>query len=171
MAKLNRCIIAQCSNENLSQMLIDSGATHHFFYSRPSFKSYEKGEVEEVKSSSGLSTIVWKGQVWLLIDDGIYVQAYYTPHFSTNIWSVSLLSEKYNIGFTTYFPARDVVSTCFITRKQTKKLVESIKVNDDLFSIPHSPQKYEKCQAIELRAKSCLPTSFRYSVCCDQSRS
>lgn len=86
------CVIAQWSSEKAKEMLIDSGATHYFFYSKKSsLISCEEVEGRIVKYASGLLVIVGNWQAWLPIDGGICVQSYQTPHFSTNIWSVELL--------------------------------------------------------------------------------
>jgi len=78
---------------------IDSGATHHFFHDRNSFETYTSISQEPVIGATGISEIIGKGIIRLPIDNGIYVEAYHAPKFSSNILSVGLLQKQYDITF------------------------------------------------------------------------
>lgn len=96
---------------------------------------YEKIKDEVVNYAYGVSTIIGKGTDRLLFDDGITVQAYHSPKFSTNIISVGKICEKLNILFTSDRPAHNGVRTCFIYKRETKKIVYEAKIKNKLYHI------------------------------------
>lgn len=86
MAKIKfRRNIAQVSDEKLADAYIDSGATHRFFFSRLMLTTYTAIAEEPVKGATGLTKIVGKGMVQLPINNGMIVEAYHAPGFSSNI--------------------------------------------------------------------------------------
>lgn len=102
MKKLKvRSSLAQANDQKNSDAIIDSGATHHFFHSKKSFESYQEITTEKVKGSSGISSIMGKGNVSLLIDGSLVMEAFNTPFFSSNIISVGKISQLYDITFKT----------------------------------------------------------------------
>ena len=126
-----RSTIARCDAKKSPNVLIDSGASHHFFFSKKAFVTYAKIQQEVVKSAYGNSMTVGKGTVSLPISEhGIIVEAYHTPKFSANILSVSLLTEKFDIFFTT---SSTQMSTCQILSKKDGKILKSISIQDGLY--------------------------------------
>lgn len=92
-----RSNVAKLKNEKVDEGYIDTGATHHFFHRRSMFQQYESINPEKVSVAHGNSMFVGKGMVQVPIGDGIHVEAYHAPEFSSNILASHLLSEMYNI--------------------------------------------------------------------------
>lgn len=82
--------IANSYPSETPEELIDSGATHHIFFSRSSFYSYERNQAKTVIAESRKSRFVEKGEVLLLVSGGITVKAYRPLFFSSNVLSVGL---------------------------------------------------------------------------------
>lgn len=82
---------------NFTDGIIDSGGSHHLFYSRLSFKDYNQMVKEPIKYASGQSFIVGHGSFVLPIAVGAIVIDYNAPQFSTNIIYAGQLSDKSNI--------------------------------------------------------------------------
>lgn len=136
MAKLKfRSSVAQVGIEKTHDALIDSGGTHHFFHSRQFFNSYESMNKEDVLSASGTSIIIGKGDVWIPLPVGMFVEAYHTPHFPANILSVEMISKQFNTLFTSDPPAKDGICTCFIVQKRSNNIVYSAEIDDGLFKM------------------------------------
>lgn len=92
-----RSSVAVVDKNKTADMLIDSGGTHHFFHSISSFVQYERVHTKDVMSALGLSIIVGKGLIRTPLDKDTLVEAYHTPHFSTNILAVSKLTKNFDI--------------------------------------------------------------------------
>lgn len=95
--------------------LIDSGGTRHFFHDRSSFINFQSIDEEIVKSASATSKIVGNGELIFTIVGVVMVEAYHTPHFSTNIISVGLLTKRFKVRFTCHKLAKDNKSNCLIS--------------------------------------------------------
>lgn len=136
MARLKfRSSIAQVSNEKTHDALIDSEGTHHFFHSRYMFCSCQTMSKKDVLSASGMSIIVEKGDVFIPLHGGMFLEAFQTPHFSANNISVGQLSKHFNTLFTTDPPAKNDVSTCFIMLKGSDTTVYSSEIQDGLYKL------------------------------------
>lgn len=59
--------------------------THHLFHSKKYFVSYERVEPMTVESAINSSKIVGKGQIYLPVLGGMYIEAYQTPDFAEDI--------------------------------------------------------------------------------------
>lgn len=93
MAKVKyQTTVAEIWKSKSSDMLIDSGAMHHF-HDRYLFRNFETLKPREVQSASGMSEIVGKGQVFVPIGTGFLVDALFTPNFCSHIISVSMLKK------------------------------------------------------------------------------
>lgn len=135
MAKIKfRTSIATSKDMNSFHCLIDSGATHHFFRLREAFLSYKNFPKQEALSASGPSIIVGKGEFKLQVNKGIVVEAYHAPHFTTNNLSVDLLSQKYDILFSSTTTESDTSCFCIISRQEDKSEVARISMEDGGFS-------------------------------------
>lgn len=98
MAKIKfRSNVAELSEEKSPDAYFDSGATHHFFYHRSSFISYTDIEETPVRGASTITKVVGKRLVKLSIGNGIKVEAYQAPKFSSNIISLGILYDDYDI--------------------------------------------------------------------------
>ena len=117
MAKVKfRSMVAQVADEKTSDAYIDSGATHHFFHSRSVFINYSPVTEEPVKAAAGVAKIAGKGLVRLPVNNGMLVEAYHAPKFSSNILSVRLLQKNFEVLFSESirgYPA------CYFLRKGT----------------------------------------------------
>ncbi len=80
--------IAEVSEGKCSKAYIDSGAIHHFFHNRSVFSSYTQTDEEPVKGVAGITKIVGKGLVQIPNSNGMIVDAYHSPAFSSNILAV-----------------------------------------------------------------------------------
>lgn len=63
--------------------LIDSEATHHFFFSHDSCTRYKQIEHETVEATSENARIVGKGYVWIPLTKGIFIEAIHVRSFSS----------------------------------------------------------------------------------------
>ena len=88
MAKVKfRSTIAEVDAKKSGEMLIDSGGTHHFFHDRSLFRDFKDIEPKQVLLASGSSEISGTGKVWIPLNGGMWIAAFYTPNFSTHILS------------------------------------------------------------------------------------
>ncbi len=71
-----------------------------------------------------------KGDVKLLIVDGILIKAYHTPMFSANISSAALLSDRYEVFFALSIMNN---SACLIMRKRTFGIVAEYPLRGRLY--------------------------------------
>lgn len=124
MAKIKfKSTLEKFNDEKEPNALIDSGGTHHFFYSKSSFETYEEIPSKKVKSAAGQSSIVGRGTVRLPIDDGITVEAFHAPLFSWNILSVGKLSYMYDITLSTEINNSEKTSFCIFKRKGSASVI------------------------------------------------
>ena len=132
MARIKyRSTVATCGEEKSKDTLIDSGGSHHFFHNKRSFIEYQSVKNKDVQAAAEMSTIVGKGKVFIPLGGGYLVEAYHTPYFQANILSVGLLTRRFNTLFTMDPPARNFISTCIITQRNTNKIVEMVEIGDD----------------------------------------
>ena len=102
MAKIKfRTNIGEVYEEKSFDAYIHSGAIHHFFYSWSIFVNYSVMNDEPVRGTTGIAKVVEKSMVWLLINNSIFIQAYYAPKFDPNILAVRLLSKDFEVLFST----------------------------------------------------------------------
>ena len=139
MAKAKfRSKIACLSTEKTNDAYIDSGASHHFFFLRSAFITYSPISNETVRAASESTNLVGKGTVFIPIDGGIIVEGYHAPSFSSNILSVGLLKDNFDVLFSKTF--RDFPG-CFFLRHKTLELIHSIRERDGLFAISLSTKR------------------------------
>ena len=138
-----RSKIAEFSETKNPNAYVGSGATHYFFYRRSSFSTYETIKEENVQGANATSKIVGKGTVTLPIGDGINVEAYHAPKFSSNIISVEWLQKNFEIVFS---ESISVYPGCLFMKKGTMSIIDEVKLKDDLYplilSIPN-PKSYQ----------------------------
>ena len=91
--------VAQVSTEKSDQALIDSGATHHFVHDKKLFDNYESITEAVVNTADGESRVVGKGLVNISLGSKIVATAYYAPGFKNHILATHLLSETYEVVF------------------------------------------------------------------------
>lgn len=104
MAKVKfRTSIATFRKDKQEDAYVDSGATHNFFHRRSSFLSYENIDQETVEAANGTSLLLGKGIVWISVNGGMHVEAFHAPHFRSNIVAVGVLSEDFDVLFSSSF--------------------------------------------------------------------
>ena len=133
-----RSTVATVSKNKSDTSLVDSGGTHHFFHSKTFFRKYEVMYKTNVQSATETSIIAGKGQVFLPIYGGVYVEAYHTPHFAENVLSVSFLSRMFDLLFSSYGSIHDHV-TYYFKQKGTTRISDTIQEEDSLFGLNVSP--------------------------------
>ena len=139
MAKMKyRSNIAEVFDEKSSDAYIDSGATHHFFHRRSAFISYSEMNEEPVRGATGFTKIVGKGTVRLPIDNGMIVEAYHAPAFSSNVLAVRLPSKDFEVLFSDSIRN---CSGCFFLRKGTFDIVNKYPLENGLSPIKMDMQK------------------------------
>ena len=70
-----RSTVATVSKKKSDTALVNAGGTHHLLHSKKFFKTYEVRDKTEVQFAMEISLIVGKGQVFLPIYVGVYVEA------------------------------------------------------------------------------------------------
>ena len=68
-----------------------------------------------MQGATGITKIVGEGFVKLPIEDGILVEAYHAPMPSSNILSVALLSDRYEVVLS---KSIKIYPACFLMRKK-----------------------------------------------------
>ena len=124
--------VATLDSKKTNDAYIDSGATHHFFYARSSFISYETIEPDTVESTSGTSPLIGKGVVYLPIHGGVYMEAYHSPQFASNILSVGQIGTLFDVLFSS---SNSATVTCYISTKGTGEKIWRTKMDDGLFKM------------------------------------
>ena len=141
MAKVKfRSTIAEVDAKKSGEMLIDSGGTHHFFHDRSLFRDFKDIEPKQVLSASGPSEISGTGEVWIPLNGGMWIAAFYTPNFSTHILSVHQLSVDFDLSFTRDAEGYKDLSVCAIRKRQTGDIVEVIPASDGLYPLTPAPE-------------------------------
>ena len=135
-----RSSAASCAEKKSNVCLIDSGASDHFFFSRKAFTSYEELSSRTVKAAVGTSNIVGKGMVKLPLENGIIVEVFHLPQFSTNIISVGNLSSSYNTLFTTRGNDENTEAICEISLKNSGIVIHTVAQENGLYAIPVRPE-------------------------------
>lgn len=110
--------VATVGESKTNDAFIDSGATHHFFHRRDSFKTYNEITIEKVETASGHSRLLGKGAVQLPIGKGVIVEAFHAPDFTSNIVANHLLSELFNLFSTSDDNGEN--KRCEILKKSSK---------------------------------------------------
>ncbi len=77
-----RSTLAKIGEPKSPRALIDSGATHNFFYDKAIFTNYEPMANESVAAAFGTTHILVQGLVWIPLLGGMLVLAYHAPQFS-----------------------------------------------------------------------------------------
>lgn len=151
--------IAKCGMTKSKDWLIDFGASHHFCNDKKFFTTYELTQTTQVQAASELSVLVSKGQIYIHLAGGIFLDAYHAPYFQTNIISGGMLTESLNVNFTKDQPARNNLSTCLIYERSTKRLCNSFEIcPDGLYRI--KGKRIEPHQMQEEDSKNCKDTLF-----------
>lgn len=133
--------VASLSENKTDDSFIDSGATHHFFHRRSSFITYEIIKPETVLVAHGSSMVVGKGNVNVAIGNGIIVEAFHAPEFSSNILANHLLSEIFNIFYT----SEDENKRCEILKKGSRTdVVHVFKCIDGLYPVKPGSNMHAK---------------------------
>ena len=113
MAKMKfKSNVAQLSDEKSDDALVDSGATHHFVHDRAAFKTYESIDPIDVGTADGSSYVVGKGIVTIQLDVEVEVEAYHAPSFQSHILATNLLSEMYEVIFSSSINDRKACYLC-----------------------------------------------------------
>lgn len=124
--------IASLGDVKRNEDLIDSGATHHFFFAKSSFLTYESMKPEAFLAAHGESMIVGSGTVNVNIGNGIMLKVYHAPAFSSNILASHLLSESFNVFITSDGGNK----RCEILKKETRDhIIEYILCIDGLYPL------------------------------------
>jgi len=75
---------------------------------------------------------VGRGEAWIPLNGGIWVEAYHDPGFSTNILSVGLLGRQFIISFTRSI--KDY-NGCFIIMPKTNQIIWDTPIKEGLYRI------------------------------------
>ncbi len=85
-----------------------------------------------MQGATGITKIVGEGFVKLPIEDGILVEAYHAPMPSSNILSVALLSDRYEVVLS---KSIKIYPACFLMRKKTFEIVTEYPLKSRLYPI------------------------------------
>ena len=129
-------------------VLVDSGGTNHFFHSKKFFYDYEGMNEANGQYATETSIIVGEGKAFLPILGGYHVEAFHTPHFTENILSVSLLSEMFDLLFSSEGDNHDHVK-CYCKRKGRNQTFYKVDEKDWLFRLNVSSAEPDNVAGIE----------------------
>lgn len=112
---------------------------------------YEEVLIESVQSASGSCKLVGKGHVYLPLYGGrTYVEAYHAPQFQSNILSLGLLSEFFNINFMSEHSYNGDFP-CYILRRRSKNIIYTSECEDGLFRLKLDNSRPVECHVLASR--------------------
>ncbi len=142
-----RSNISEVSEQKSSDAFIDLGATHHLFYSQSAFMNYSVMKEETVIGVTGVTEIAGKVMVQLPIYNGMIVEAYHAPVFSSNILAVRLLSNYFEVLCSNSF--RDYPGV-FLMKKISFNIVKECPLKNGHYLVKFNSMKL-KFQAYSIK--------------------
>ncbi len=126
-----RSTLAKIDERKSPRALIDSGATHNFFYEKSMFLTYEPIANETVSAAFGTTSILGQGLVWIPLHGGMQVTAYHPPHFHSHIRAVCCLSKHFDVLFSDKFEGS---AGCFLLRPGTPTVLFKTPCSEGLYT-------------------------------------
>lgn len=137
-----RSTAASLRKETSPNAVVDYGASHHFFHSRKSFRSYQEVSASDMESATVTASIFCFASVEIPLHGKTIIEAYHAPKFSTNILTVERLNYKFVISFSIDTANMTGKISYVFTLRNTKQDVLSLPDPDGLYLLavkkPHT---------------------------------